>query len=206
MALDLRPLTLPELLDRSFSTYRHHVWLFVGIMAVPAVITLAYSVGLQIFQYSTGPIRPDMPIDRMMWKALPILFGSIAFLLVYGVIYAFALGATTVAVAHVYKEQPVTVAEAYRAVRSQGWWLLLLMIWAWLRVMLAGTGVMVLVGIVAALAGIISRILIVLVIPLGILVTFVAVAYIAVPLRRGRCRQQCSRTSGPTRRSGGASI
>jgi hypothetical protein len=180
MALDLRPLTLPELLDRSFSTYRHHVWLFVGIMAVPAAITLAYSVGLQLFQYSTGPMRPDMPVDQIMWKALPIFFGSVIFLLLYGVIYAFALGATTVAVAHVYKEQPVTVAEAYRAVRSQGWWLLLLLVWAWLRVMLAGAGVMMLVGIVAVAVGLVSRILTVLVLPLGMLVAFVVVAYLAV--------------------------
>jgi hypothetical protein len=39
--MDLRPLSLAELLDRAFTLYRRHLWLLVGIMAVPAVIGLA---------------------------------------------------------------------------------------------------------------------------------------------------------------------
>ena len=34
---ELRPLSLGELLDRTFSYYRSHFWVFVGIMAVPQV-------------------------------------------------------------------------------------------------------------------------------------------------------------------------
>jgi len=180
MALDLRPLTLPELLDRSFSTYRHHVWLFVGIMAVPAVIAMAYSLGMQVFQFSIGPVRPDTPPTQILWKALAVGIASIAFMFIYFVIYAFALGATTVAVAHVYKEQPITVAGTYRAVRTQGWWLLLLMIWTGLRVMLAGAGVMVLVFILAAAFALVSRILSVLVIVPGMFVAVAAMVFFAV--------------------------
>ena len=33
---DLRPLSLGELLDRTFTIYRSHFWVFVGIMAIPA--------------------------------------------------------------------------------------------------------------------------------------------------------------------------
>jgi hypothetical protein len=33
--LDLRPLSLGEMLDRTFSLYRGHFWLFIGINSVP---------------------------------------------------------------------------------------------------------------------------------------------------------------------------
>ena len=54
MALDLRPLTLAELLDRSFSTYKRHLWLFVGIMAVPASLAVVYSAIMQVLQFALG--------------------------------------------------------------------------------------------------------------------------------------------------------
>jgi hypothetical protein len=51
-ALDLRPLSLGELLDRTFSLYRKHFFLFVGIAAIPYsfffIINLAFSL-LPIF-------------------------------------------------------------------------------------------------------------------------------------------------------------
>ena len=45
MAVALRPLSTGELLDRVFSLYRAHFALFVGIVALPHLITLA----LQLF-------------------------------------------------------------------------------------------------------------------------------------------------------------
>ena len=46
---DLRPLSLGELLDRTFTLYRNHFWLFVGIMAVPQLLILAIGlVGVAI--------------------------------------------------------------------------------------------------------------------------------------------------------------
>ncbi|MGH9811917.1 MAG: hypothetical protein ACRD4T_02160, partial [Candidatus Acidiferrales bacterium] len=38
--IDLRPLSLGELLDRTFSLYRNHFWLFVGITAIPYLLLL----------------------------------------------------------------------------------------------------------------------------------------------------------------------
>ena len=35
---ELRPLSLGELLDRTFTLYRNHFWVFVGIMAIPAAL------------------------------------------------------------------------------------------------------------------------------------------------------------------------
>jgi hypothetical protein len=180
MALDLRPLTLPELLDRSFSTYKRHVWLFVGIMAVPAAFTLIYAILAEVMQFSNGPFKPGMPFRDVFWRTVPVALMAIAYLIVYLVVYAFSVGATTVAVAHIYKDQPVTVADTYRAIRPQGLRLVLLMIWSWLRVTLAGMGIMVLAGILAVLLALLSPILAVLVIIPGMFVSFAFMVYIGV--------------------------
>lgn len=180
MALDLRPLTLPELLDRSFSTYRRHVWLFVGIMAVPAVVALTYAVAMQLFQFSAGRIQPTMTPEQVLWRLVPAMLAAAGFFVVYIVVYAFALGATTVAVARVYTDQPVTVIETYQAMRSQGFQLLLTMIWAGLRVMLVGIGAFMLAATVAFVASFISRILGVLVIVPAVLGAFAAFVYFSL--------------------------
>jgi hypothetical protein len=180
MALDLRPLTIAELLDRSFSTYRRHVWVFAGIMSVPAAFALVYAVSMQLFQFSLGRIQPNMTPDQVLARLGPLLLAGLGFMLVYMFIYAFALGATTVAVARLYTEQPVTVGGTYRAVRSQGLWLALLMIWMTVRVMLAGAGVMVLAGIVAAALAFVSRILAVLAIVPGMFAAFAAAVYVSI--------------------------
>ena len=44
MAQTLRPLTIGELLDRTFFYYRRHFVLFVGIAALPAVLLLAFQL------------------------------------------------------------------------------------------------------------------------------------------------------------------
>jgi hypothetical protein len=180
MTLDLRPLTLPELLDRSFSTYKRHVWLFVGIMAVPAGFALAYSLVLQAFEYANGTVTPDMKPEEVIRKMAPVLIALFVFMIAYTIVYAFALGATTIAVAHLYKDQPVSVGDAYRAIRPQGLRLVLLFIWATVKVGLAWMGLIFLTGILAGLVAFVSPLLSPLVFFLGMLVSFVLIAYFAV--------------------------
>jgi Membrane domain of glycerophosphoryl diester phosphodiesterase len=180
MALDLRPLTLPELLDRSFSTYRRHVWLFVGIMAAPAAIGLGYGVMMQLVQFSAARIDPTTRPEDVLWRVVPMMLAALAFFVVYMIVYAFALAATTVAVARVYSEQAVTIAESYSTVRSQGLWLLLVMIWAGIRVMLVGFGVFAFAGILAFVVGFLSRILGVLILFPGMFAAFVVVVYFSL--------------------------
>src|SRR5271169_5669056 len=42
--VELRPLSLGELLDRTFSLYRRHFWLFVGIMAIPCSFAIPFNL------------------------------------------------------------------------------------------------------------------------------------------------------------------
>ena len=55
--LDLRPLSLGEMLDRTFSLYRRHFWLFMGINAVPQLLVLA----LHLAQTWYGGVTPTTP-------------------------------------------------------------------------------------------------------------------------------------------------
>lgn len=180
MALDLRPLTIAELLDRSFSTYKRHVWLFAGIMAIPGGFALAYSVLMQLFQYWVGPITPAMAPEVAFVKMAPMLLGGLLFIVVYMAIYAFALGATTIAVARIYNDQPVDVADTYRAVRPMGWRLIGLLIWSSVRVFVAAFGILVLTGILSFVAALASPILSPLVFLIGMLGAVLTAGYLMV--------------------------
>lgn len=131
MSLDLRPLTLGELLDRSFSLYRRHFRLFVGLMAIPSIFTLLFGIIGQILpeamkQPGAGGGQPDA-ITMIMLFAI----GSLAFVLFfigYLVTYMITLGATTVAVSELYVGRTATIASAYAHVRDQIGRLLILML------------------------------------------------------------------------------
>lgn len=184
MSPDLRPLTLAELLDRSFSTYKQHLWLFVGIMAVPSVFAMTMAVLLQLFNAGA---RRGVPPDQVWRQMLPMMAGSFVFSIVYLLAYAFALGATTIAVSQLYLGRIATVRSTYETVRPHGWRLVALLLWGILR--LGGTwiGLIVLMTVVSSVLAIFSRILSVLVFIVGmlgasLLVGFMAVRYgVAVP-------------------------
>src|SRR5262249_19285815 len=122
--VDLRPLTLAELLDRAFSTYKQHLWLFVGIMAVPAVWSTGSAVVLEAFKGLAPAGHPEQIVLRA---------GFILTLLVLQIIglfaNAFALGAATVAVSQLYQDRQTSVGESYRAVMPHGGQLVMLLLW-----------------------------------------------------------------------------
>ena len=152
--MDLRPLTLAELLDRAFSTYRHHLWLFVGIMAVPAIWSITSAVAMEVFKaLTTAP--GAKPGDAPLQIAL-LLIGSFLFGIVYLLAYAFALGATTVAVSHLYMGRETSVGAAYRAVQPHWVRLVVLLFWCWLRLFLTMMGIVLVGGVLAAIFGMIS--------------------------------------------------
>jgi hypothetical protein len=163
MAYDLRPLSLGELLDRAWNLYRHHLLLFVGILAIPSIAMLFLSVGMQLLQ-------PDMPTPDSAEAADPAhVFGAIAWMagggfilgLVYWISYAIALGATTGAVAELYRGGRPTVSGSYDGVRGR-WarlaWLMLLLfvrLFGAMFLLLGLTGVMAGgLGVLSPVAGV----------------------------------------------------
>ena len=80
-ATELRPLSLGELMDRTFRLYRQHFWLFVGIMAIPSAFSIPFTV--VIFSVQGPFIGSDNPRRRRLVGQF--LFG-VAFLCVFAVI------------------------------------------------------------------------------------------------------------------------
>jgi len=185
MALDLRPLTLAELLDRSFSIYKRHLWLFVGIMTLPASVGLLYAVAMELFQFTV--VRPQVAAtngpptpEQAFLVAAPMVAGAILFMIVYFVVYAFALGATTIAVAHVYKDQPITIGEAYRKVRRHGGRLILLMIFGGLRMLGIWLGLVVIAAVLGGLLALVSPLLAPIVMVVGFVLAFVLACVLVI--------------------------
>jgi MFS family permease len=120
--LDLRPLSLGELLDRTFFLYRRHFLLFVGIAAIPYsfffVINLATAL-VPIFAGSdaTGRVPPAgiaaAAIGGGLFALVAVFAGGVAFL--------FSVGATVFAVSEIYTGRQTTIRESLSRVRGKTW-------------------------------------------------------------------------------------
>ena len=108
MTAGLRPLTIGELLDRTFSLYRAHFGLFIGIFALPHLVVLAYQcVGLTF----RSP-KPDIAnvLLTSLWS-FGAAFVSLA-------VSATSQAATVVAVSQVHLERPASVMESFATVKG----------------------------------------------------------------------------------------
>lgn len=120
--VDLRPLSLGELLDRTFSLYKKHFWLFVGIMAIPAAFTIPANTLLLSFQGSLMNISPGRPpVLPAPGYIAGVILGYLAFMAIFLVVYSIAIGAATCAVADAYLGRPSTVRGAYARIRAKFW-------------------------------------------------------------------------------------
>ena len=176
MSLDLRPLTLGELLDRLFSLYRHHFWLFVGIMAVPSLLGLAFGLLVALFNPtpgSPGSVAADAKPAEILGAVLWFLAAVIGMMIVYFITYAVALGATTVAVSQLYMGRPISIRGAYAPLRGRVGRLALLLLLVSIRLfgILLLAAVFIGVGGAAGAGG--SPVLAVLIVMVGVFAAFV---------------------------------
>ncbi len=113
MDTELRPLTLGEILDRTFHLYRVRFLLFTGIATVAAAIKLAWqalqTVGMQMLL-----AKHTAPLLR---GSLTSLSGLVS-IGVTAVALALTLAAITRAVSAIYLGQPTGIAQAYSQVRG----------------------------------------------------------------------------------------
>jgi len=109
MATVLRPLSTGELLDRTFSLYRSHFALFLGIFALPHLCVLA-------FQCLAFAIRtPGNQLSNVLATAF---FGLVAGLLSI-VVSAASQAATVIAVSEVHLDRPAGVMDSFSKVKNQ---------------------------------------------------------------------------------------
>ena len=109
MATALRPLSTGELLDRTFSLYRNHFVLFVGIFALPHLCVLAFQCLSFALQTPGSNLRNVLVIS---------VFGLIAAVLSM-VVAAAAQAATVVAVSQVHLDRPASVMDSFSRVKHQ---------------------------------------------------------------------------------------
>jgi hypothetical protein len=128
---ELTPLSIPELLDRIFTLYRRHWVLFIGIMAVPAAISLLFTLP----QEALAPMSKAAVAQSRSAKHLPpMLFGPmigvgclmLVGLVVWQVTNIMAMGAATSAVSGIYRHAVVTIPSSYSVVKRYFWRLIAL--------------------------------------------------------------------------------
>lgn len=122
--VNLVPLSLGELLDQTFSTFRRHFWLFAGIMVLPEAMMVGINIVVQI--YLSG-IRPPRAVPSPQAAAQAAVFAmrsgliTIGSLIPHFIIYALALGAATYALSEVYLGRTTTIRGSYNVVYTKLW-------------------------------------------------------------------------------------
>ena len=121
--LDLRPLSLGEVLDRTFSLYRRHFLLFLGITAIPQLLILALNlIQTLLTKMPASPTNP--PVEQLQSATSGGLMafgivGVIVGLVIYFVAYLFAQGGTVFAVSELYLGRTTTIGASLGRMRGQ---------------------------------------------------------------------------------------
>jgi hypothetical protein len=108
MVTALRPLSTGELLDRTFSLYRSHFGLFVGIFALPHLIVLGVQLLQLVSQWSHAGVA-NFPAS-LLW------FFVIAFVTL--VMAAASQAATVIAVSDLHLNRPASVMDSFLRVKG----------------------------------------------------------------------------------------
>ena len=122
-ALDLRPLSLGEILDRTFSLYRRHFFLFLGITAIPHLLILAMNLAETLLT-KMPDVAAQPPAEQWQSAASSGLMafgvvGLIVGVVIYLVAYLFAQGGTVFAVSELYLGRTTSIGASLRRMRGQ---------------------------------------------------------------------------------------
>ena len=139
--LPLAPLGAGDLIDRAIRLYRRHLWTFIRIATPPIIIATLGSIlwSLAFREIFETPDSSNLAFYLFLTAAAGFLIiaGHTFILLVMG-------GATRNLVAHLLKDEPVSVKTTYAAVRSRFWGLVgatcIMLVWAFLSALVAIVG------------------------------------------------------------------
>jgi len=109
MTTALRPLSTGELLDRTFSLYRSHFGLFVGIFALPYLVVLAFRLVGLVFQSQTSQISNILM--NLVWS-----MGALFLILI---VSAASQAAAVVAVSNLHLDRPASVMDSFSTVKGE---------------------------------------------------------------------------------------
>ncbi len=138
---ELRPLSLGEILDRTFTLYRKRFWLFAGLAVVSAsVVTIGSFVQMTWGLAGTKPAPADASKVALI-GGLASLFIALFQVVAFSVTQA----ATVSAVSDVYLGYETTIGKAFRLVRDKWFRYILIVLWqsssaVWLPMVLSIIG------------------------------------------------------------------
>lgn len=128
-SMDLRPMTLGEVLDRTFTLYKQNFWLFAGIVAIPYLIVVVFSVvyssTIAMPMATPGAAASPAMAGAMLGQALMTL---VLYSLVYLMVFASAQAATVVAVSDLYLGRAAGLSQSYARVRGRIFTVLVVMV------------------------------------------------------------------------------
>jgi hypothetical protein len=125
--LDLRPLSIGELLDRTFSLYRRNFVLFAGIAAIPHLLVLAVKLAQVAVMPVAGRVTTLPPAPELqaaspgLVSGSPVAYGAFALLGVVIAIVAllFSQGGTVFAVSDLYLGRQTTIGQSFSRAKSE---------------------------------------------------------------------------------------
>ena len=112
-AFDLRPLTLGEILDRTFTLYRRNFLLFVGISAIPQTLVLAINV-ISLLLGTKGAARAFTGLGIGLSLVIGLVVAIVAVLAIF-----YSQGATILAVKDLYLGRPASILDSFRRTRGE---------------------------------------------------------------------------------------
>ena len=106
---DLRPLSIGDILDRTFLLYRRYFPLFLGITAIPQVFMLAWNLA------RTWAMGAGNPTPASVFSTPNIAFTLLGLILAL-IAYLFAQGASVLAVSELYLGKPTSISASFKRV------------------------------------------------------------------------------------------
>ncbi len=120
-SVDIRPLSLGEILDRSFSLYRNHFRFLLDISIIAHLPVLAWGLA-QVWFISVPSIRARaLGLPPPMGAGAEFALSSAAFLVEAFLVYLFTQVLTAYAVYEMYLGRTSSIASAFRRMRSRIW-------------------------------------------------------------------------------------
>ena len=124
--IDLRPLSLGELLDRTFSVYRRNFLVFAGIAALPylflliatVILALMFGIAIPLTTRNLGHAALPAPaIGVLVIGGTVLMLASMAF-------FSCSMGAAAVAVSEIYSSKKPAIWTSLRVALGKAWKLL----------------------------------------------------------------------------------
>jgi Membrane domain of glycerophosphoryl diester phosphodiesterase len=122
---EMRPLSLGEILDRTFTLFRKNFLLFVGISAIPHLLTLGLHIAQALTMKLPNLPKPPVPSEQFQSPGAGAglagfgIVGILVGVVVYVLVYLFSQGGTIYAVSDLYLGRSATIGGSLRRMWGQ---------------------------------------------------------------------------------------